>query len=154
MPGAIGARRDARGRRAPARAAEVPHGVSRAPRVAVALLLLAGWPGVAAAETLGEVFKRVNPAVVIVRTVEREAAAGGGLATVPGAGGFEGLGFVVTSNMARRLLLEERAFWTGLQGFYVEGALARALNLPQDAGLLVQRVAERSTGARCSSAAT
>lgn len=62
-------------------------------------------------------------------------------------GGFEGLGFVVTANMARRLLLEQKSFWTGLSGFLLSGTLARVFNLPQPAGLLVQRVAAHSPAA-------
>jgi S1-C subfamily serine protease len=62
-------------------------------------------------------------------------------------GGFEGLGFAVTSNMARRLLLEEKSFWTGLSGYLLTGDLAGVLNLPQPAGLLVQRVAAHSPSA-------
>jgi serine protease Do len=31
-------------------------------------------------------------------------------------GGFEGLGFVVTSNTASRLLLKQPPFWFGLDG--------------------------------------
>lgn len=62
-------------------------------------------------------------------------------------GGFEGLGFVVTSNMARRLLLERRSFWTGLEGYVLSEDLAKVFNLPQPVGLLVQRVAERSPAA-------
>ena len=58
-------------------------------------------------------------------------------------GGSEGLGCVVTSNMARRLLLEERSVWHGLDGYLLTGELAHALNLPT-AGLLVQRVAHGS----------
>lgn len=64
-------------------------------------------------------------------------------------GGFDGLGFVVTSNMARRLLLEEPSVWNGLEGYFVAGEMARALNLPRNrAGLLVQRVADGSPAAR------
>lgn len=63
-------------------------------------------------------------------------------------GGFEGLGFVVTSNMAQRLLLERKWFWTGLEGYVLSGDLAKVFNLPQPVGLLVQRVAERSPAAR------
>ena len=59
-------------------------------------------------------------------------------------GGFEGLGFVVTSNMARRLLLEQRSFWTGLSGYVLAGGLARVFNVPQPVGLLIQRVAKNS----------
>ena len=60
-------------------------------------------------------------------------------------GGSEGLGFVVTSNLARKLLLAEPSVWSGLQGYLVTGELARALNLPgARAGVLVQRVAANS----------
>ena len=62
-------------------------------------------------------------------------------------GGFEGLGFVVTTNMAKKMLLEERALWSGILGQIVEGELARVLNVPGGRGMLVQRVAERSAGA-------
>lgn len=59
-------------------------------------------------------------------------------------GGFEGLGFVVSSNMARQLLLEQRPFWTGVTWFRVSGDLAEYLNLPQPFGLLVEEVAQGS----------
>ena len=62
-------------------------------------------------------------------------------------GGSEGLGFVVTSNMARRLLLEERSVWHGLDGYLITTELAHAFNLPA-AGLLVQRVARGSPAER------
>jgi serine protease Do len=62
-------------------------------------------------------------------------------------GGFEGLGFVVTSNMARRLLLDHKSFWTGISGVILEGALAKALNLPQPVGMLIQQVAAKSPSA-------
>jgi S1-C subfamily serine protease len=63
-------------------------------------------------------------------------------------GGYEGLGFVMTSNMARELLLEQRSIWTGFEAHLVSGPLAGALNLPQDQGILVQRVAEGSPASR------
>jgi S1-C subfamily serine protease len=63
-------------------------------------------------------------------------------------GGYEGLGFVMTSNMARELLLGSRTIWTGLEGHRVDGELARILNLPQGVGILVQRVAEGSPAHR------
>lgn len=62
-------------------------------------------------------------------------------------GGFEGLGFAATSNMARGLLLERKSFWSGLDGYFLSGELARVFNLAQPEGLLVQRVAERSPAA-------
>ena len=62
-------------------------------------------------------------------------------------GGSEGLGFVVTINMARRLLLQQRSFWSGMSGVIIGGQVARALNLPQAVGLMVQQVAANSPAA-------
>jgi len=62
-------------------------------------------------------------------------------------GGFEGLGFVVAINMARQLLLEEPSPWSGVVSVPLTGNLARALNLPQAEGLLVQQVAVSSPAA-------
>ena len=59
-------------------------------------------------------------------------------------GGFEGLGFVVSSNMARQLMLEKRPFWSGVSWFRVSGDLAEYLNLPQPFGMLVEEVAKKS----------
>ena len=58
-------------------------------------------------------------------------------------GGSDGLGFAVTSNITRRLLLDEPSVWSGLDGYLLTGEVARAFNLPAgfEAGLLVQRVA-------------
>jgi serine protease Do len=45
-------------------------------------------------------------------------------------GGFEGLGFLVTSNMARRLLLEQKSFWSGISGVILEGcSTPRSVNI-------------------------
>ena len=45
-------------------------------------------------------------------------------------GGSEGLGFVVTLNTAKQLLLEKRSFWSGLEGIVLQRHLADLLNLP------------------------
>jgi S1-C subfamily serine protease len=63
-------------------------------------------------------------------------------------GGSEGLGFATSINTAKDLLLEQGSVWTGLEAYLVSGPLAKALNLPQDAGLLIQRVADDSPGHR------
>jgi S1-C subfamily serine protease len=63
-------------------------------------------------------------------------------------GGFEGLGFAVTSNTVRRLLLEQQSFWFGLDGVVLEDELATVFNLPQPMGFLVQEVAENSPASR------
>lgn len=63
-------------------------------------------------------------------------------------GGFEGLGFIVTSNTAKELLLEGKSFWGGMAGYILEGTLAQIFNLPQKRGILVQQVAKGSPSAR------
>lgn len=62
-------------------------------------------------------------------------------------GGYEGLGFAVSVNVAKRVLSPTGSFWTGIEGVLLTGAMARALNLPQPAGLLIQRVGADSPGA-------
>jgi len=59
-------------------------------------------------------------------------------------GGSEGLGFVITSNMAQRLLLQGGRIWSGFQGRMVTGDMAGIFNVPQESGVLVEIVAERS----------
>ena len=60
-------------------------------------------------------------------------------------GGNAGLGFAVTSNVARELMLERSAFWSGLDEVTLTGELAAALNVPDGRrGMLVQRVAKGS----------
>jgi serine protease Do len=61
-------------------------------------------------------------------------------------GGSEGLGFVVTINTAKRLLLERPSFWSGLDGQFISGPIAQILNLPQPTGYLVKSVARGSAG--------
>jgi S1-C subfamily serine protease len=55
-------------------------------------------------------------------------------------GGNEGLGFVVTSNAVKRLLLDRSVMWAGVDGRLVSDNLARALKLPLPTGYLVTRV--------------
>jgi S1-C subfamily serine protease len=60
-------------------------------------------------------------------------------------GGSEGLGFVVTINTAKQLLLEQRSFWSGLEGQLLSDQLADLLNLPpKTIGYLVKTVAKGS----------
>jgi S1-C subfamily serine protease len=63
-------------------------------------------------------------------------------------GGSDGVGLAVTSNVARRLLVE-KAFWSGLEGRILSGDLAKVFNVPPPGvGLLVQRVAAGSPAER------
>jgi len=62
-------------------------------------------------------------------------------------GGSEGLGFVVTLNTARQLLLEKKSFWSGLEGQFLPDNVADLLNLPANAtGYIVKNVAKGSPG--------
>ena len=63
-------------------------------------------------------------------------------------GGFEGLGFAISSATAQALLLDHPTYWSGLSGIMLTGQLAKAFNLPQSAGVLVQRVAHNSPAER------
>lgn len=60
----------------------------------------------------------------------------------------QSMGFSVTSNIAKALLLDRRSMWTGFSGFWLSDGLAMALNVPQSAGLLVQRIAGNSPASR------
>jgi S1-C subfamily serine protease len=63
-------------------------------------------------------------------------------------GGSEGLGYAVSSNVAKDLLLDGGSFWSGADVVPVGGVLAAALNLPDGrGGLLVQAVAKSSPAA-------
>jgi S1-C subfamily serine protease len=60
-------------------------------------------------------------------------------------GGSEGLGFVVTINTAKQLLLEKKSFWGGVEGQILSDELADFLNLPAGTtGFLVKNVAKGS----------
>jgi serine protease Do len=63
-------------------------------------------------------------------------------------GGSEGLGFVVTANTVRSLLVERKRGWFGVDLMLVSGAMAQALNVPQSGGFLVKQVVKDSVGGR------
>jgi S1-C subfamily serine protease len=63
-------------------------------------------------------------------------------------GGSEGLGFVVSANTARALLLDKPSFWTGLEGQLLTDSQADVLNLPPSTlGYIVKVVAQGSPAA-------
>jgi serine protease Do len=55
-------------------------------------------------------------------------------------GGFEGIGFAATSNICKKMLIDERNPWMGVEGEYISGAIAQILNIPQAGGLLIENV--------------
>jgi len=59
-------------------------------------------------------------------------------------GGFEGIGFAATSNIIKELLIEHSNTWLGIDVFLLEGPLAKAFNVYEDAGILVQNVTKDS----------
>lgn len=63
-------------------------------------------------------------------------------------GGSVGLGFAITSNEALSALFTGQMTWSGMSGIELTGPLAKALNVPQTWGYLVQKVALNSPAAR------
>lgn len=55
-------------------------------------------------------------------------------------GGFNGLAFAVTTNQIQQLFTKTSG-WSGIEGPIISGKLARLFNIPQEAGMLVERVA-------------
>jgi S1-C subfamily serine protease len=132
-------------------------------------IIVVGAPyGLSYTLTVGHVSGRIQPRTTIsgvsMELVQTDAAinqgnSGGPMFNLKGevvgvvshiltlSGGFEGLGFAVTSNVAAELLLSTGSFWTGVEGLLLTGELARLLNVPQPAGVLIQRVGAGSPGA-------
>lgn len=63
-------------------------------------------------------------------------------------GGFEGVGFAVAITPAQKMLFESNALWTGFEGYFLDEKLAEILNVPQNSGLLVQRVTDNSIASK------
>jgi serine protease Do len=59
-------------------------------------------------------------------------------------GGSEGLGFVVTIDSAKVLLVPRKVFWGALQGLLLTDRLAAVFNVPAGGGFLVRTVAQGS----------
>lgn len=62
-------------------------------------------------------------------------------------GGSEGLGFLVTSNSARKLMLEGKQIWSGITSVPITPRLATAIGYPFNYGVLVQKVSLDSPAA-------
>lgn len=59
-------------------------------------------------------------------------------------GGFDGIGFAVAINAAKKTLLGGASFWTGFDAIFLGPEFADALNVPTGGGLLVQHVSKDS----------
>lgn len=59
-------------------------------------------------------------------------------------GGFQGLGFVVTSNLAKKLVVDGNRRWIGVNGYLLSKEMAWILNVPFNGGMLVESVVRLS----------
>jgi len=60
-------------------------------------------------------------------------------------GGFNGIGFAISSNTAKKLLMDEPNIWTGMNSILLTGNVAKALNVPQKSGLLILTLSSKGT---------
>ncbi len=63
---------------------------------------------------------------------------------ISNSGGFEGLGFAVTSNLAKKLVVDGNRRWTGIQGYILDDITAWMLNVPAKSGMIVESVVKLS----------
>lgn len=63
-------------------------------------------------------------------------------------GSSAGLGFGTTSNVAKKVLMDQPNLWTGMEFLILSNELAEAFNLPQEAGLLVLSVTSTGLGSK------
>jgi serine protease Do len=61
-------------------------------------------------------------------------------------GSSAGLGFGATSNVAKKILMDEGNLWSGLEFVILNNEMAHIFNLPQKAGLLILSVASKGLG--------
>ncbi|WP_262509537.1 S1C family serine protease [Tenacibaculum holothuriorum] len=59
-------------------------------------------------------------------------------------GGFQGIGFVATSNLAKKIVIEGNRRWTGISGYFLDPMSAWILNVPLKGGMLVESVVKFS----------
>jgi len=59
-------------------------------------------------------------------------------------GGFEGIGFAATSDVARQLLTNRGSRYFGIEAMILSYEMAQILNVPQESGWLVQHVVKNS----------
>lgn len=63
-------------------------------------------------------------------------------------GGFEGIGFAMSSNVANELLMKDAALWSGMESMLLQGELAVALNVPQESGLLITALSSKGAASQ------
>jgi len=63
-------------------------------------------------------------------------------------GGFDGIGFAASSNVAKKILETKKGEWTGMESVLLPQDLARLLNVPQKTGLLITHVSSKGIAAK------
>lgn len=63
-------------------------------------------------------------------------------------GGFEGIGYGATSNIATKILMERSNLWTGMEFIFLQNEMADIFNIPQEAGVLVLSVSSEGLGSK------
>ena len=63
-------------------------------------------------------------------------------------GSFKGIGFAISANTAKRLLMEEPNIWSGMNYILVTGDVAKALNIPKESGLLVLSLSSKGAASK------
>ncbi|REE07693.1 serine protease Do [Winogradskyella pacifica] len=63
-------------------------------------------------------------------------------------GSFNGLAFAISSNTAKKTLMDEPNLWTGMNSILVTGNVAKALNIPQESGLLVLSLSSKGAASK------
>lgn len=61
-------------------------------------------------------------------------------------GGFNGIGFGASSNVAKKILMEQSLFWSGMEFVFLQNEMAEIFNLPQAAGILITNVNSKGLG--------
>ncbi|MDD7886932.1 S1C family serine protease [Flavivirga sp. 57AJ16] len=59
-------------------------------------------------------------------------------------GGFQGIGFAATVNLAKKVVVDVNRRWTGINGYFLDEKAAWILNVPINGGLLVESVVQFS----------
>ena len=60
-------------------------------------------------------------------------------------GGFDGIGFAISSKVAHVLLSGETSMWSGIESVLITNEIAAGLNVPQRSGLLITNISSQGT---------
>ena len=63
-------------------------------------------------------------------------------------GSFNGLAFAISSNTANKILMDEPNVWSGMNFILVTGVIAKALNIPQESGLLILSLSSKGAASK------